>query len=116
MGHIFISYSHKDKAYVHKLQKALQDEGFDVWIDDRIDYGKIWPLVIQEQLDSSDALILVMTLSSFESFWVQNELERARQKKKPIFTLLLEGDVWLSVQTLQYADVRHGRLPPDDFF
>ncbi|MGA7193841.1 MAG: toll/interleukin-1 receptor domain-containing protein, partial [Anaerolineales bacterium] len=94
MGHIFISYSHKDKEYVHKLQAALQDEGFDIWVDDRIDYGTIWPKVIQDQLDSSDALILIMTSNSFESFWVQNELERARQKKKPIFPLLLDGDVW----------------------
>jgi hypothetical protein len=46
MGHIFISYSHKDKAYVHRLAEALQNENFDVWIDDRIDYGTRWPLVI----------------------------------------------------------------------
>lgn len=24
MGHIFISYNHKDKEYVHRLQEALQ--------------------------------------------------------------------------------------------
>ena len=39
MAHIFISYSHKDKAYVHRLAETLQNENFDVWIDDRIDYG-----------------------------------------------------------------------------
>ena len=39
MGHIFISYSHKDKKYVENLEKKLLDEGFDVWIDHRIDYG-----------------------------------------------------------------------------
>lgn len=35
MSH-FISYSHTDKASVHKLTEALQREGFDVWIDDHI--------------------------------------------------------------------------------
>ena len=72
MGHIFISHSHKDTAYVHKLEKALQDEGFEVWIDDRIDYGKTWPLVIQNHLDECDAFIVVMTENSLLSDWVQN--------------------------------------------
>ncbi len=39
MGHIFISYSHDDTDYAHRLADALQAEGFDVWIDARIDYG-----------------------------------------------------------------------------
>ena len=116
MSHIFISYSHTDKDYVHKLQEALQNEGFEVWIDDRIDYGTVWPKVIQNQLDTSDALILVMSPRSFESFWVQNELERAREDGIPIFPLLLEGRQWLSVQTLQYADVRDKSLPPEKFY
>ena len=42
MGHIFISYSHKDKKYVEKLEQKLLDEGFDVWIDHCIDYGDDW--------------------------------------------------------------------------
>lgn len=116
MGHIFISYSHKDKEYVHKLQEALQNKGFEVWIDDRIDYGTIWPQVIQDQLDASDELILVMSPRSYKSIWVQNELERARQNKIPIFPVLLEGKQWLSVQTFQYVDVRDRKLPPDDFY
>ncbi len=116
MGHIFISYSHKDKDYVHKLHDALQSEGFEVWIDDRIDYGTVWPRVIQNQLDSSGALILVMSPRAFDSFWVQNELDRARENGIPIFPLLLEGRQWLSVQTLQYVDVRDKLLPPERFY
>ena len=37
MGHIFISYSHKDKTYVEKFEEKLITKGFDVWIDHRID-------------------------------------------------------------------------------
>ena len=29
MGHIFISYSHKDKGYIEKLEAKLISEGFD---------------------------------------------------------------------------------------
>ena len=95
MNQIFISYSHKDRPYVQKLQKALQNEGFDVWIDDRIDYGTTWPAVIQKNLDDCGAFIVVMSENSYESKWVQNEVTRAGRKKKPLFILLLSGDTWL---------------------
>ncbi len=51
MGHVFISYSHEDSEYVEKLEKKLIREGFDVWIDHRIDYGTNWPREIREAID-----------------------------------------------------------------
>lgn len=116
MSHIFISYSHKDEGYVHKLQAALQDEGFDAWIDDRIDYGDQWLKVIQKHLDECDAFVIVMSQNSFESEMVQNEVTRAREKQKTIFPLLLDGDNWLIVQAKQFVDVRDGSLPTGKFY
>ena len=117
MAHIFISYSHKDKAYVNKLYEALTARGFDAWIDDRIDYGSEWPKEIQRRLDACDALILVMTPRAYDSKWVHNELSRAQRFGKEVFPLLLDGDgPWLSVESLQYVDVRGRRLPPEDFY
>lgn len=116
MGHIFISYSHRDKDYVHKLQGALQKDGFEVWIDDRIDYGTEWPKIIQKHLDECDAFIVVVSENAFESKWVQNEVARAGRKKKPIFPLLLQGDPWLSVEATQYVDVTGGSLPDEKFY
>jgi hypothetical protein len=116
MTHIFISYSHQDSEYAHQLFEALEDEGFSPWIDDRIDYGGQWPQIIQDQLDACAVFILIMTPRSYVSSWVQNELARAQTRGKPIFPLLLEGDIWLAVQTIQYVDVRGGQLPPKKFF
>lgn len=116
MEHIFISYSHKDKDYARKLADALEQQGFPVWIDDRIDYGSKWPRAIQENLDKCGAFIVVMTPRSYESDWVQNELSRAQEKGKPIFPLLLEGDNWLPVQSVQYVDVHDGKIPPPRFY
>ncbi len=116
MGDVFISYSHKDKAYAHALAKELERRGFTPWIDDRIDYGTRWPAVIQEHLDSCDALVLIVSDASYESEWVQNEVTRAKRKGKPIFPLLLSGEQWLSIETTQYVDVRGAALPPDAFF
>ncbi len=57
-----------------------------------------------------------MSPRAFDSFWVQNELDRARENGIPIFPLLLEGRQWLSVQTLQYVDIRDKSLPPEKFY
>jgi Tol biopolymer transport system component len=116
MGHIFISYSHKDKGYAHKLRETLLQEGFEVWIDDRIEYGEEWPLVIQEHLDTCDAFILVATENSFRSRWVQKEVTRAERIGKRIFPLLLSGQTWLSIESTQYVDVSDGSLPTERFY
>lgn len=117
MGHIFISYSHKDTEYAHRLANDLQSRGVDVWIDERLDYGSQWPNEIQKQLDSSDAFIIIMSPRSYSSEWVQSELQRAKRKLKPIFPLLLEGnEPWLSVESTQYYDVRDQGLPDDKFY
>lgn len=116
MGHIFISYSHKDKDYVHKLQGVLQSKGLEVWIDDRIDYGDEWPLVIQDRLDECEAFILIATEDSYRSKWVQKEVARAQRTNKPFFPLLLSGAPWLSIESTQYIDVTDNSLPTEKFY
>ena len=117
MSHIFISYSHKDTEYAHKLADVLQNKGFVVWIDERLDYGSQWPHEIQKQLDSCFAFIVIMSPRSFASEWVQSELQRAKRKLKPVFPMLLEGDEpWLSVESTQYYDVRGEKFPDERFF
>lgn len=116
MAHIFISYSHQDTEYAHALADSLQSMGFEVWIDERLDYGSQWPHELQTRLDTCSAFILIMSPRSYASEWVQSELQRARRKLKPIFPLLLEGDEpWLSVESTQYYDVR-GEVYPDAKF
>ncbi len=117
MGHIFMSYSHKDTTYAHGLADHLRSMGFDIWMDERLDYGSQWPLEIQQRLDSCDAFILIMSPRSFASDWVQSELQRAKRKLKAIFPLLLEGnEPWLSVESTQYYDVRGGVYPDAKFY
>jgi hypothetical protein len=117
MPHIFISYSHTDIEYVRKLATHLHEEGFETWVDMRLDYGSHWPVEIQQRLDSCDAFILIMSPRSFTSEWVQSELSRAKRKQKPIFPMLLEGDEpWLSVESTQYFDIRDGGLPDKKFY
>lgn len=116
MGYIFISYSHKDITYAHKLQRHLLEQGYEAWLDDRIDYGTHWPTEIELRLRNCEAFLLIMSPNSYESEWVQNELNLARKLKKPIFPLLLEGEEWWHIGTTQFANVTGGKLPDTKFY
>ena len=117
MSYVFISYSKKDKKYANNLVKEIRIQGFDVWIDDRIDYGDQWEKTIEAKLEGCGAFILIMTPDSKGSRWVKNELARAERRGKKIFPLLLQGDgPWFSIETIQFFDVRRGDLPSNEFF
>ncbi len=116
VGHVFVSYSHKDSEYTHKLAEEMEKHHIPVWIDDRIDYGTRWPQVIQEKIDTCKAFILIMSDNARASDWVNNELTYAMGKGKKVYPLLLKGDVWLAVASIQYVNVRNRKLPDESFY
>jgi len=115
-GHVFISYSHRDGDFTHKLADEMERHRIPVWIDDRIDYGTRWPHVIQEKIDTCKAFVLIMSDNARASDWVNNELTYAQSKGKKVYPLLLKGDNWLSVASIQYVNVRNRRLPEESFY
>ena len=115
MSHVFISYSKQNKSYARKLADHLIASGFDVWIDDRIDYGSLWADVIQKAIEDCAAFVVIMSPESRESQWVQTECEYAAQKRKKTFPLLLDGKAFFRYVSVQYVTVTGGSLPPDAF-
>jgi hypothetical protein len=118
MGHIFISYSKKDIVYAEKLINALRREGFNPWVDmEGLGAGTHWQTRLQKQIISCDAYILIMSRNAFRSKWVPDELVTAKSKGKPIFPLLLDDtETFLAIQTIQFEDVRGGKLPSEVFY
>lgn len=117
MSHVFISYSKKNREYARAIADKLLDEGFNVWIDDRIDYGENWERVIFKAIDDCAAFIVLMTPQSYESIWVQRECHYAEKRGKPPFPVLVDGvEEFPRYGLTQYVDVRGGVLPPADFY
>lgn len=116
MGHIFISYSRKDEQYVNKLVEALENEGFDVWIDRELLTGDTWIQVINHKIDTCDAFVIVMTENSKESTWVRREVLYAIQEGKKIFPLLLQGKLWMYLQDFNFFKVINESIPDRKFF
>lgn len=110
--HVFVSYSRDDQRYVDRLARHLTLQGVEVWIDADIDYGSRWSAVIREQIDTCEAMLVVMTPAAEQSTWVEREIERAEHIGKPIHPLLLDGPPFFRLGHLHYADVRGGKLPP----
>jgi formylglycine-generating enzyme required for sulfatase activity len=116
MSHVFISYSKKDREYALSLAEELERRGFAAWIDERIDYGDDWELTIFDEIDKCAAFLVVMTPESYRSRWVRRECQHAEEQNKQPFPVLLKGDKFPRYNLTQYADVRGGKLPSDDFY
>ncbi|HEY3262390.1 MAG TPA: pentapeptide repeat-containing protein [Pseudonocardiaceae bacterium] len=116
MPHVFLSYSHQDAGYARRIATSLARRSIDCWMDDDIEYGDEWPAVVDDHLDNSVALILIMTRAAKESRWVAGELSRARIRGIPIFPLLLSGKPFPGLARLHYVDVVGGRPPQAEFY
>lgn len=110
--HVFVSYNRDDRDYVTKLADWLEGHGVKVWFDHDIDYGAKWEAEIQEKLESSAVVLVVMSTSARMSNWVGREIDQAKQRQIPILPLLLEADGIVDrVADLQFENVTGGKMP-----
>jgi len=113
---VFISYSHQDKDFVDKLAANLVMHKARVWIDRwELNVGDSIIDKIQEAIQESDALIIVISSSSMKSEWCKKELSAGflrelEEKRVIVLPLLLEEcEMPIFLKGKQYADFR------DDF-
>jgi hypothetical protein len=114
-SHVFVSYSRSDDDYVNTLIDILRRAGLAVWVDHAIEYGVHWDTVAREKIDSCAAFVLVMTPAAEASYWVREEVARARILSKPILPLLLAGKPFFGFGNTHYSDVTDGRMPSQRF-
>lgn len=109
MAHIFISYSRENVDFARYLRVSLEHEGFPVWMDEkRLSAGMNWWKEIEHSIDTCGLFIVIMSPAADQSMYVQNEILRALDKHKPILPVLLEGQVFSLLATVQYEDMRAG--------
>ena len=79
----FISYSHKDEEFAKRLHADLQDKGVRCWYapEDLVIGSKI-RVGIDEAIRRYDKLLLILSVNSVNSQWVEQEVETALEKER----------------------------------
>lgn len=71
---VFISYAREDRDFARQLAKELEQAGYQAWTHDQVLPGDNFAAKIGEALDTSHAMVVVVTPASMKSPWVRNEI------------------------------------------
>jgi hypothetical protein len=89
---VFLSHSHVDKRVARRIVRRLTAHGIRVWIDEReLPLGATLTTSIREQIQKSDALLVIVSKDSAVSKWVEIEVEFAQTKDKVIFPIFIDA-------------------------
>src|SRR5215208_1319107 len=80
---VFLSHSHKDAKFARDLRTRLDADGIDAWLDAvEIKVGDTIHEKVNEGLRRSDFFAIVLSTTSVNSRWVQDELSSASSLEK----------------------------------
>ena len=112
MSSVFISHSHNDKEIVRKLASDLAANGIDTWVDEaEIMVGDSLIEKINEGINQSDYILFVVSNSSVQSTWVQQEIRKAfdleiqKGSHKILPVVVDDVKVPLFLRDKKYADI-----------
>jgi adenylate cyclase len=90
MADVFISYARSTAKEANRVAEALRGLGYGVWLDDELPAHRSYTQVIEEQLKSSKAVVVVWSAEAVKSEWVQSEADQARANHK-LVQLAIDG-------------------------
>ena len=87
---VFISYAHKDTAWVMPIVDALAAKGIRIWYDAGIEAGSEWPEYIATHLKSCGCVLFFISQNYDSSDNCRRELTYALNHKKPSMSVYLD--------------------------
>ena len=75
MADVFISYATEDRERVTPIVEAIDQAGFSVWWDLRIELGSSFDREIERELNAAACVVVIWSKRSIESEWVRNEAQ-----------------------------------------
>jgi hypothetical protein len=91
---IFLSYAHEDRSRVERILHAFKSRGWNVFMDQDIFSGANWRKVLESQLETAYAVVVVWSSHSVGSEWVAREAMAGLAKDR-LFPVLIDRDVTL---------------------
>jgi len=104
----FISYSREDSEFALRLAEDLKAAGANVWLDQTdIAPGQRWQRSVQEALQNTPRVLVILSPASVNSHYVEDEITFALEEKKTVIPVLYqECKVPFRLRPLQYVDFR----------
>jgi hypothetical protein len=88
---VFVSYSTPDRALANSICGALEHRGIACWIAPRdVPPGAVFDEAILDAIETSAAMVLVLSNNANQSPFVKNEVNRAFANGRTIFTFRIE--------------------------
>ena len=81
---LFISYSHADNTFVHKLEENLNAKGVRFWRDIHDATAGRLETQIDRAIRQNPIVLLILSKNSISSDWVQHEIRKARELEKEL--------------------------------
>lgn len=111
---VFISYSHSDELIVNKLAAHLVKHNANVWVDTwELNVGDSILNRVQDAIEESSALLVILSKSSVESEWCKKELSAGLmreldEKRVVVLPVLVEDcEIPVFLREKMYADLRN---------
>jgi TIR domain len=93
--HIFISYWSNDRVFVDYLANTLKTNGYPVWVDNLgpefggLRGGEEWQRALANAIHKAAVVVFVACPESLKSEWVNAEIRRALEEKRPLIPLII---------------------------
>lgn len=79
---VFISYARETLVEAKLVAAAVEQHGYKVWFDQSLLSHRSYTDLIEEELSSSDAALILWSEAATQSEWVRSEANRAREDRK----------------------------------
>ena len=105
MADVFVSYARSDDARAEQVAAALRADGHSVWRDDELPVHRSYADVIQEQVSSAQAVVVLWSAEAAKSQWVRSEADTARAIGTLVQARLDEDRPPMPFDQIQCADL-----------
>jgi tetratricopeptide (TPR) repeat protein len=105
MADVFLSYARANANKAAQVAQALRDQGYSLWFDESLPAHRAYSDVIEEQLNSAAAVLVLWSADAVRSQWVRSEANRARETGRLVQARLDGATLPMPFDQIQCADL-----------
>lgn len=110
---IFLSYTRDDRAVAEAVIAALEQRGFSIWWDGRLEGGDAFARTTETELETADAVLVLWSARSITSHWVRDEATRGRDRGCMVPVSIDGSEPPLGFRQIQYLNMSNWKGKPD---